>query len=131
MAKRPMNTPGAPGASEPRLPREITSATRNPIGTEAYRLVDDASATDVKKGFVRAKAGSGKTDDANMSSPAIRPQVSAQATLGANYHVVANRGAQSETYPGTLANGRIMKPAVSRTDEFYGDAAAYGPLGPR
>jgi hypothetical protein len=130
MAKKPMNTPGAPAAS--RMPVEITSATRNPIGTEAYRLVDDASATDVRKGMTEAKKGSGKTDDANMSSAAIRPQVSAQATLGAQYHIVANRGAQTETYPGTLGNsGRIMRPAVSRTDEFYGDAAAYGPLGPR
>lgn len=129
MSKKPMSTPGAPAAA--RMPREITSATRNPIGTEAYRLVDDASATDVRKGFVETKKGSGKVDDAAMGVNARRPQVSAQATLGAQYHVVANRGAQTETYPGTLANGRLMRPAVSRTDEFYGDAAAYGPLGPR
>lgn len=128
MAKKPMKTPGAPGASEPRVPVEITSATRQPMGTSAYRLTDDASASDVRKGMQSSRPGKG---DANMGANVARPQASAQATLGANYRVTASRVAYQETYPGTLASGRIVSPAVRRTDEFYGDASAYGPLGPQ
>lgn len=136
MAKAPMKTPGAPAASSKRPNRmkgqvdpTTTSRTRQTMGTEAYRLTDDASATDVRQGFLEARPD--RADNEVMGSPARRPQVSAQERLGAGYRIQARRTAASEPYPSTLANGRIVSSRSGVTDTFYGDASMYGPLGPR
>lgn len=133
MAKQPMKTPGAPGARKQRARGQVDpstdSKTRVRMGTSAYRLTDDASASEVRTGFLEARPR--KANVEAMGSPARRPQVSAQERLGAAFRIQARRSAASETYPSTLANGRLFSARSGHRDNFYGDAARYGPLGPR
>lgn len=138
MAKAPMQTPGAPGATKARRPNRTrgqvdptsTSRTRQTMGTEAYRLTDDASASDVRQGFLESRPMREDIESV-MGVAARRPQVSAQERLGAGYRVQARRSAASETYSSTLANGRIVSAVSGVTDNFRGDSAVFGPLGPR
>lgn len=122
MAKREMKTPGAPAAARTNRKRgqvdpTETSGTRQTMGVEAYRLVDDASATAIRQGFTEARPE--KEDiESVMGVAARRPQVSAQERLGPGFRVQASRAAYDETYPSTLANGRVLSTRSGLTDSF-------------
>ncbi len=91
----------------------ITGTNRPTMGTSAQQMpVDSPSMKDVRAGMVvpRRGAPSGALPDAGTATH--RGQVSAQATLGAQYRITAKRAPYTQEDARTQANGRIV-PAVT------------------
>lgn len=129
MAK-PMVPAGGAGAMRKRAPLAPSTTGRNrpTMGTSAFHLVDDASASDTRAGFLEARPEGKGTDQSIFGVGGARTQTEVN---GPQFGISASRGAQAETYPGTLANGRLMRPATRvGGSEFVSGAASYGPTGP-
>lgn len=130
MSTRPMVPVGGAGAMRKRKPLAptTTGANRPTMGTSAFHLVDDASATDVRAGYLAARPEGRGTDQSIFGTGPARKSVEVG---GPQFGISASRGAQAETYAGTLANGRLMRPATRTPGrEFTGSAVMYGPTGP-
>lgn len=128
MANKPMVPAGGAGAMRRRKAPTTTGANRPTMGTSAFHLVDDASANDVRGGFLEARPEGIGSDVMALGTSKPRAQVE---TNGPQFGITASRGAQAETYGGTLANGRLMRPATRTPgSEFSGSATSYGPTGP-
>lgn len=135
MTNKPMTPSGGNGAmprknsvkgAVPQAP--VTTGRNRPTqGTDVYKLVDDASATDIRKGFEAARP-SGIGASTEIFGPTGTRGMS--EVNGPTFGIRARRTAQSETYSGTLAAGRLMKPAMQPVEEFLGGARKYGVTGP-
>ena len=130
MSVKPMVPAGGAGAMKPRkLAPSTTGRNRPTMGTSAFHLVDDASATDTRKGYLEARPQGVGTDTAIFGVNAPRR---GRETNGPSYGISASRGAQSETYPELLHNGRLMGGGARMSAaEFSGGAAASMPSGGR
>lgn len=116
------------GGMRKRQAPTTTGKTRPTMGTSAFHLVDDASMTDVRGGFLESRPqGIGGSDILGPGGHRKGVEVG-----GPQFGISASRGAQAETYSGTLANGRLMKPAMRTPgSEFTGAAKTYGVTGPK
>lgn len=131
MANKPMKPAGGgDGAMNMKSHRAPTTTGRNrpTMGTSAYHLVDDASANDVRGGFLEARPEGIGSDVMAFGRSKPRSQVEVG---GPQFGITASRGAQAETYSGTLAEGRLMRPATRTPgSEFSSSATTYGVTGP-
>lgn len=107
------------------MDRIITGANRPTMGTGAYQLVDDPSATSFRMGATPRK---GPTNDApdDGGDATHRNPIMAQK-LGAQYRITASRGPYSETNSAVQANGRIM-PATTGSNRNFRSAQMYGAM---
>lgn len=92
-------------------------------GTEAYSLGPGAVAKPIKGRSVPKKGGVGAADPG--SGTATYRRGVAQGALGAQYRVTASRAPYDETYPSTLANGRIMPPRYGTNRNFGAGQSDY------
>lgn len=121
MSTKPAVPAGGAGKMKPhqQLAPSTTGRNRPTMGTEAFHLVDDASATDTRAGFLEARPQGRGTDQSIFGVTAHRRGVE---TNGPSYGISASRGAQAETYGSTLANGRLM-PNARDMSGFSGGAS--------
>ena len=127
MAKKPMKTPGAPGASV-RTSKTLAPQMGQVKGTGMR--VDDASATDIGKGVLRpARQGSasGLGDATALGTKGTRGRTATNASAQFRITATRNPAAQPE-YPGTLAAGRIL-PAVMGSRQNFMSQGRYGSQG--
>lgn len=122
MARKPMKTPGAPGAA-------MKSTTkRSPLGPNGkggsgLLPVDDASAKDVYAGGLRPKKGVSDNDSA-LGVKGVRGRT--QTNASAQFRITAKRSPLQEgPYPGTLAAGRILPSVMGSKQNFDQDASYY------
>lgn len=116
------------GGQRRRVAPTTTGKNRPTMGTSAFHLVDDASMTDVRGGFLEARPEGKGTDQSIFGTGGARTMTEVN---GPQFGISASRGAQAETYSGTLANGRLMRPATRTPGrEFTSGALAYGPIAP-
>jgi hypothetical protein len=110
---------GGSGAMRKRKMAPSTTGRNRPtMGTSAFHLVDDASASDTRTGFMEARPEGLGTDSSIFGVGGGRSQGEVN---GPQFGISASRGAQSETYSGTLAAGRLMRPATRTPgSEFAG-----------
>jgi hypothetical protein len=118
-----------PTARGGRIDPTTSSKTRVRAGTSAFDLhrVDDASLNDVREGYLAARPAGRGTDTSMFGSAPKRRGVEVN---GPTFGIRARRTAQSETYSGTLAAGRIMPSAMRSTEAFVSSARRYGVTGP-
>jgi hypothetical protein len=128
MSTKPAVPAGGAGKMQPhkQLAPSTTGRTRPTMGTEAFHLVDDASASDTRRGFLEARPQGVGSDTSIFGVNAKRRGVE---TNGPSYGISASRGAQAETYPSTLANGRLMPGKQDMSAGFSGGAASSTPSG--
>lgn len=126
MSTRPM----VPASGRGKMAPTTTGKNRPTMGKSAFEMarVDDASATDVRGGFLEARPEGIGTDQSIFGTGPARRQTEVN---GPQFGITASHGAQSETYGGTLAAGRLMNPVMrSPGSEFSSSASGYGPTGP-
>lgn len=118
MAKKPMKTPGAPGAGMATTSKR--SFGRQTMGASATTMppVDDASARDIANASLRAKPGSGKGGGIGGEGSATHRSRTA-TNASAQFRVsVSHRAPQPETAPGTTANGRLLPSVMGSKQSF-------------
>lgn len=117
MAKKPMGTPNAPGAAMRRSPLAPTNTGSVGPGM----AVDDVSAK-VVKGTARARlAGSANgLDQSIFGSTAHRGRTATSAK--AQYRITAKRTPYAETFPGTLAGGRLLPSVMGQARNFAAES---------
>lgn len=116
MAKKPMKPVNAPGAA---MRSPLAPTNTGPVGPGMS--VDDASAKVVKGALRPARPGSAAgLDQSIFGSAAHRGRTATSAK--AQYRITAKRTPYAETYPGTLAGGRLMSPVMGQSRNFAAES---------